>query len=196
MQQHDAVGKFRGQIQFVRHHHHGVAIFVGEPPQPRSNSTCRRCPGAASAHRAAAARAAAPARAPESRAAFRRRKAGPSSGRAEHQRPPALARFPPSGNLHRIRSAIACRRDSAPAARIPTRAAETAARFPAAPGDLLRAGAQSSALTSDAVHFHAPRKRLDQSGEQFQQRRFSAGVRSQDRHQLALLRLENSPAPA
>ena len=33
VQQRDPVGKFRGQIQFVRHHHHGVAIFIRQPAQ-------------------------------------------------------------------------------------------------------------------------------------------------------------------
>ena len=33
VQQHDAVGKFRRQIQFVRHHQHRVAVLIRQPPQ-------------------------------------------------------------------------------------------------------------------------------------------------------------------
>ena len=56
--------------------------------------------------------------------------------------------------------------------------------------DALRARAQIEVADFDAVHFDAPGKRPLDSGEQFQQGRFSAGVRTEDGDQFLLLRLE------
>ena len=135
----------------------------------RANPLARRYPDAAWAHRATTRSAAAPARAPGLRVAFRRRKFRASSGRADVSRPLARERFRRSTmsfSLVSNRSALAVR-DGVPCRTYsPARVGKQQRAFLLHHGDALGARARIEARSLKAFELHAPRKRFERSGNQ------------------------------